>query len=139
MSWEPARVIYTPAPSGGGTGVSQTIGNRIVVRPDGTLVNLFTQIDTVAGQSTRRLGVIGSADKGSSWSAPVFIAELRSVGTRDAASGKAVRDAKLKGVQAQIQGDQLRVSGKKRDDLQAVIALLKERDFGIALQFVNYR
>ncbi len=53
--------------------------------------------------------------------------------------GKAIRDEKLKGVQAQIQGDQLRVSGKKRDDLQAVIALLKGRDFGIALQFVNYR
>ena len=52
---------------------------------------------------------------------------------------KAIRDEKLKGVQAQIQGDQLRVSGKKRDDLQAVIALLKARDFGIALQFVNYR
>jgi len=52
---------------------------------------------------------------------------------------KAIRDEKLKGVQAQIQGDQLRVSGKKKDDLQAVIALLKERDFGIALQFVNYR
>ncbi|MGH3915822.1 MAG: YajQ family cyclic di-GMP-binding protein [Pseudonocardiaceae bacterium] len=52
---------------------------------------------------------------------------------------KAVRDEKLKGVQAQIQGDQLRVSGKKRDDLQAVIALLKDRDFGVALQFTNYR
>ncbi|MGI9064317.1 MAG: YajQ family cyclic di-GMP-binding protein [Pseudonocardiaceae bacterium] len=52
---------------------------------------------------------------------------------------KAVRDEKLKGVQAQIQGDQLRVSGKKRDDLQAVIALLKNRDFGVALQFTNYR
>ena len=52
---------------------------------------------------------------------------------------KVVRDAKFKGVQAQIQGDQLRVHGKKKDDLQAVIALLKERDFGIALQFVNYR
>ena len=52
---------------------------------------------------------------------------------------KAIRDEKLKGVQAQIQGDQLRVSGKKKDDLQAVIALLKNRDFGIALQFVNYR
>ena len=52
---------------------------------------------------------------------------------------KAVRDEKLKGVQAQIQGDQLRVSGKKKDDLQAVIALLKSRDFGIALQFTNYR
>ncbi|MGI5125840.1 YajQ family cyclic di-GMP-binding protein [Pseudonocardia sp. CA-107938] len=52
---------------------------------------------------------------------------------------KAIRDEKLKGVQAQIQGDQLRVSGKKKDDLQAVIALLKSRDFGIALQFTNYR
>ncbi|MFC5992625.1 YajQ family cyclic di-GMP-binding protein [Pseudonocardia hispaniensis] len=52
---------------------------------------------------------------------------------------KVIRDEKLKGVQAQIQGDQLRVSGKKKDDLQAVIALLKSKDFGIALQFVNYR
>ncbi|WP_308817024.1 YajQ family cyclic di-GMP-binding protein [Pseudonocardia alni] len=52
---------------------------------------------------------------------------------------KAIRDEKLKGVQAQIQGDQLRVSGKKKDDLQAVIALLKSKDFGIALQFTNYR
>ena len=52
---------------------------------------------------------------------------------------KAIRDEKLKGVQAQIQGDQLRVSGKKKDDLQAVIAMLKSKDFGIALQFTNYR
>jgi uncharacterized protein YajQ (UPF0234 family) len=52
---------------------------------------------------------------------------------------KLIRDEGLKGVQAQIQGDQLRVSGKKRDDLQAVIALLREADLGIALQFVNYR
>jgi cyclic-di-GMP-binding protein len=44
-----------------------------------------------------------------------------------------------KGVQAQIQGDQLRVSAKKKDDLQAVIALLKNADFGVALQFTNYR
>jgi uncharacterized protein YajQ (UPF0234 family) len=52
---------------------------------------------------------------------------------------KKIRDEGLKGVQAQIQGDQLRVSGKKKDQLQAVIALLKETDFGIALQFTNYR
>jgi uncharacterized protein YajQ (UPF0234 family) len=52
---------------------------------------------------------------------------------------KAIRDEKFKGVQAQIQGDQLRVTGKKKDDLQAVIALLKGKDFGIALQFTNYR
>ena len=44
-----------------------------------------------------------------------------------------------KGVQAAIQGDQVRVSGKKRDDLQAVIALLKGSDFEIPLQFTNYR
>jgi cyclic-di-GMP-binding protein len=52
---------------------------------------------------------------------------------------KAIRDEGPKGVQAQIQGDQLRVSSKKRDDLQAVIALLKDTDFGVALQFDNYR
>lgn len=52
---------------------------------------------------------------------------------------KAIRDEKFKGVQAQVQGDQLRVTGKKKDDLQAVIALLKSKDFGIALQFTNYR
>jgi uncharacterized protein YajQ (UPF0234 family) len=52
---------------------------------------------------------------------------------------KAIRDEGPKGVQAQIQGDQLRVSGKKKDHLQDVISLLKGKDFGIAVQFVNYR
>jgi uncharacterized protein YajQ (UPF0234 family) len=52
---------------------------------------------------------------------------------------KAIRDSGIKGVQPTIQGDQLRVTGKKRDDLQAVIALLKDGDFGVALQFTNYR
>lgn len=51
---------------------------------------------------------------------------------------KRIKDAKLK-VQAQIQGDQLRVSGKKRDDLQGVIRLLKEEDIDLPLQFTNYR
>ena len=40
---------------------------------------------------------------------------------------------------AAIQGDEVRVSGKKRDDLQAIIAVLKEEDFNIPLQFVNFR
>ncbi len=52
---------------------------------------------------------------------------------------KKIRDEGPKGVQAQIQGDQLRIIGKKKDDLQEVIALLKQGDFGIALQFTNYR
>ena len=51
---------------------------------------------------------------------------------------KAIKDAGLK-VQAQRQDDQVRVTGKKRDDLQAVQALLKGEDFGIPLQFTNYR
>jgi uncharacterized protein YajQ (UPF0234 family) len=49
-----------------------------------------------------------------------------------------IKDSKVK-VQASIQEDQVRVSGKNRDDLQKIIALVKEKDFGIALQFTNYR
>jgi len=52
---------------------------------------------------------------------------------------KAIKDMNLKGISSQTQGDQLRVSGKKRDDLQAVIRALKEEDFGIPLQFTNFR
>ena len=51
---------------------------------------------------------------------------------------KLVKDTKLK-VQVAIQGDQVRVSGKKKDELQAVMKLLRERDLGIAMQFTNYR
>jgi uncharacterized protein YajQ (UPF0234 family) len=51
---------------------------------------------------------------------------------------KLVKGTSLK-VQSQIQGDQVRITGKKKDDLQSVIRAVKEHDFGIALQFVNYR
>ncbi len=51
---------------------------------------------------------------------------------------KLVKDTKRK-VQAAIQGDQVRISGKKRDDLQAIIAMLRGADLGIAMQFVNFR
>jgi len=51
---------------------------------------------------------------------------------------KTVRDAKLK-VQVQIQGDQLRVQGKKRDDLQTAIQLLRDLDYKLPLQYVNFR
>jgi hypothetical protein len=52
---------------------------------------------------------------------------------------KIIRDEGPKGVRAQIQGEELRVSAKKKDDLQAVIALLRGQDFDFAVQFVNYR
>ena len=51
---------------------------------------------------------------------------------------KRIKAEKLK-VQAQVQGEQVRVTGKKRDDLQGVIALLREEDFGAPLQFNNFR
>ena len=59
---------------------------------------------------------------------------------RDAARRivKAVKDSKRR-VQSQVQGDKVRVSGKKRDDLQGVIAKLKDEDFGLPLQFDNFR
>jgi uncharacterized protein YajQ (UPF0234 family) len=52
---------------------------------------------------------------------------------------KRIKSDGPKGVQSQIQGDAVRVSAKKKDDLQAVISLLREADFGIPLQFQNYR
>ena len=51
---------------------------------------------------------------------------------------KAIKASKVK-VQAQIQGDQVRVTGKKRDELQQVIAMLRETDYGLPLQFINFR
>ncbi len=53
--------------------------------------------------------------------------------------GKLIRDEGPKGVKAQVQGDELRVSSKKRDDLQAVQRLVKEQDYDFAVQFTNYR
>jgi len=52
---------------------------------------------------------------------------------------KFLKELGLKGVSSQTQGDQIRVQGKKRDDLQAAIAAMKEHDFGIPLQFQNFR
>ncbi len=52
---------------------------------------------------------------------------------------KKIKDMGLKGIQSQTQGDQVRVTGKKRDDLQTVIQNLKAADFDVALQFINFR
>lgn len=52
---------------------------------------------------------------------------------------KTIKAMGVKGIQSQTQGDQVRVTGKKRDDLQDVIAALRESDLGIPLQFTNFR
>ena len=85
-TWEPARVIYDP-----GVG-NQTIGNIIAVLPDGTVINFFTQLNTVAGSLVGSFAVMRSADKGLTWSAPITISSFLGIGTRDPETGAAIRD-----------------------------------------------
>ena len=70
----------------------------------------------------------------------IDIALKEGISSEDAKKvSKLIRDEGPKGVKAQIQGDELRISSKKRDDLQAVQRLVKEQDWDFAVQFVNYR
>jgi len=70
----------------------------------------------------------------------IGIALKEGISSEDAKKiSKLIRDEGPKGVKAQIQGEELRISSKKRDDLQAVQALVKAQDYDVALQFVNYR
>ncbi|MER7750536.1 YajQ family cyclic di-GMP-binding protein [Kitasatospora sp. NPDC097643] len=70
----------------------------------------------------------------------IFADVKEGITTEDAKKvAKIIRDEGPKGVKAQVQGDELRVSSKSRDDLQTVQALLKGKDLDFAIQFVNYR
>ncbi len=95
-TWEGAREIYQPVIDGG---VSQTIGNRIVVLPEGaergTLVNLFMQIDSVGNRVDTRVRVMRSTDKGVSWQDPVTVGNQQSLGTSDPLTGTRVRDGAI--------------------------------------------
>lgn len=86
-TWEPVRIIFDPGVNG------QTIGNRIEVMPNGRLVNLFTRIDYTSGAVT--IEVILSDDKGTTWSAPIKIADFLAVGTVDPDTGAPVRDGSI--------------------------------------------
>jgi uncharacterized protein YajQ (UPF0234 family) len=82
-------------------------------------------------------GKVEEASGGSARQVVKIVAGISSDKAREL--NKHIKELNLKGIQSQTQGDQLRVSGKKRDDLQGVIAALKEHDFGIPLQFENFR
>jgi len=70
----------------------------------------------------------------------ISIALKEGISSEDAKKvSKLIRDEGPKGVRTQVQGDELRVFSKKRDDLQAVIALVKAQDYDFAVQFTNYR
>ena len=92
LTWSVPVAIYDPGV------MSQTVGNVIVMLPDGTLVDLFTQIDFATnGAQTATLAVIRSSDRGLTWSRPIKVADLLAVGTRDPQTGAIVRDAAILG------------------------------------------
>jgi uncharacterized protein YajQ (UPF0234 family) len=82
-------------------------------------------------------GKVEEATKGRARQTATLQSGITSDKARDI--GKYLKGLGLKGVQHQVQGEQLRVSGKKRDDLQKAIQSMKEHDFGIPLQFTNFR
>ena len=103
--------------------VRQVLEERLVKRGVSLKGLEFAKVEEAAGATVRQVATISvgiSSDK------------AREI-------NKLIKDAGLKGIQSQTQGDQVRVSGKKRDDLQAVIQKLKEADLGVALQFNNFR
>lgn len=86
-TWEPARSIYDPGSDG------QTINNQVVVLSDGTLVAFFTRLPTtLPSRYTPEMLVMRSSDRGANWSAPISVAAVQSLGTRDDESGLPVRD-----------------------------------------------
>lgn len=82
-------------------------------------------------------GKVEEASKGAARQTITISAGISAEKAREV--NRAIKDLGLKGVSSSTQGDQVRVSGKKRDDLQAVMTALREADFGIPLQFTNRR
>ena len=82
-------------------------------------------------------GKVEEASGGTARQTAKIVAGISSEKAREV--NKTIKESAPKGIQSQTQGEQVRVTGKKRDDLQAVIAALKEHDFGIPLQFTNFR
>lgn len=127
-------------------------GSKSVVEIEGSSVKILTEddmrlksiIDILQSKFIRRGVSIKNMDYGKSENASGGmvrqIVTIKQGIESDVAKKltKDIKDSKIK-VQTQFMDDQLRVSGKKIDDLQAVIALLKEKDYGLELQFKNFR
>ncbi|MDX1690226.1 MAG: YajQ family cyclic di-GMP-binding protein [Acidimicrobiia bacterium] len=127
-----------------GTDTTVRLTDDGIVVESATEDRLDAAVDVLKGRLVRRKVSLKSVSGGE----PTQVGGGRSRATftlnqgidQDAAKelAKLIRDSKVK-VQAQIQGDRLRVQGKKRDDLQTVIAMLRDLDFRLPLQYVNQR
>jgi uncharacterized protein YajQ (UPF0234 family) len=126
-----------------GTDSSFTLTDRTIALKTESEFQLEQMLDMLYSKLSKRGIDLASAEADE----PVVMAKTatRNVVIRegiDTELGKKIvkhlKNSKLK-VQASIQGDQVRVTGKKRDDLQAAIALIKEGDFDLPLQFKNFR
>ena len=96
----------------------------------GKLIKRDVSLKVIDASEPRQSGVVSK----------IGIALKEGISSEDAKKiSKLIRDEGPKGVKAQIQGDELRISSKSRDDLQRVQALIKEQDYDFAVQFVNYR
>ena len=118
-------------------------GEKIEMRA-GTEERVKAALDVFESKLIRRgvsLKALDAADPRISGKVAKITASIKEGISTDNAKkiSKLIRDEGPKGVKAQVQGDELRVSSKKRDDLQAVIALVKEQDYDFAVQFTNYR
>lgn len=127
-----------------GTGTTVSLGDDGIVVDANSEGRLDAAVDVLKGKLVRRdvsLKSLGGGEPkqvgGGRYQATFSLNQGIS---QDAAKelSKEIRDLKLK-VQVQIQGDQLRVQGKKRDDLQEVIVALKSMDYRLPLQYVNFR
>ncbi len=100
LTWEPARSIFNPGAN------AQTIGNQVVVTPAGTIINFFTLIEFGVGTSTS-FAVTRSSDNGATWGAPIRVANVTSIGTRDPETGAVVRDGSTLGAIAVAPNDSI--------------------------------
>lgn len=105
------------------TALRQVLEEKFVKRKVSLKVLDYGKVEDAAGGTVRQVATLQSG--------------ISSDKAKDI--NKAIKAMGVKGIQSQTQGDQVRVTGKKRDDLQDVIAGLKEADLGIPLQFTNFR
>ncbi|MCC5866349.1 MAG: YajQ family cyclic di-GMP-binding protein [Wenzhouxiangella sp.] len=126
-----------------GTDSSFELNEQVIAMKTGSDFQLDQMLDILYAKLAKRGIDLGAVETDE----PVIMAKTatRNVTVREGIDTelakkivKQVKASKIK-VQASIQGDQVRVTGKKRDDLQAAIALLKETDLGLPLQFKNFR